>query len=116
MQMFTVSSKKDQIRALYLQYGQSLIPATVIKEVLGPDVFKDLKGLRYIRKAGFISKCGTFNTHRTSSRDKVHYEATDAWIDAINISYRIDSCKKSCGNLNFSLIRCRRCPHLPTYI
>ncbi|HWQ65365.1 MAG TPA: hypothetical protein VN372_00685 [Methanospirillum sp.] len=80
MQTFTISSKIDHIKALCERYGPDLMPAKDIKGNLGDEVFRDLIGLRYIRKAGYLAPNGTFSTRRTSNYDVVVYEATDTGI------------------------------------
>lgn len=109
MQILTVSSKRDHIQNIYRKYGTSPIPARELKESLGPDTFKDLKGLRHIRKSGYISTCGTFSPHRTSSRDILCFEVTEAGIEALDVSYRMDSCPPACRDTNPPFKRCKRC-------
>lgn len=114
MQIFSLFDNREQIRAIYNKYGEAPIPISEILNSLGKDAFRDLKGLRYFRKAGYLATSGTFSTRRMSTRDRVCFELTPVGIEALKICYLMDNCPLSCRRSNSSFKKCRRCIQIPT--
>lgn len=115
MLVLTVTDKLSEIRSLLDQFGHSPIPKTVIEESIGKEAFVDLVGLRYIRKAGYISPQGTISARRTSTRDVVVYEPTTSGKQALALSSFMEACSHfekstySCKGEKVSMKKCRQC-------